>query len=160
LTYLHFFEFVVILYILQVRTSTSSYHISCKELHSCIINYLWDLFVLRCFGVTSTMGDILDPTFTVRLLSITRNQDLSDWVFCSSDQESLCRNLVESGITTMEFARRHCLAYSTMKRYMTKYRKWKTTGVRTQHISDYKQVQSYYYSLSVSSGPSGKCLSL
>jgi hypothetical protein len=130
-----FFEFAVILYILPVRTSTSSCHISCKEIHSCIVNYLWDLFVLRCFGVTSTMGDILDPTFTVRLLSITRNQDLSDWFFCSSDQKSLCRNLFESGITTMEFARRHCLAYSTMKRYMTKYRKWKMTGVDTFHDS-------------------------
>jgi hypothetical protein len=31
---------------------------------------------------------------------------------------------------------------------------------RAQNISDYKQVQAYYYSLSVSSDPSGKCLSL
>ena len=85
--------------------------------------------------MTSTMGDVIDPTLTVRLLSITRNQDLSDWFFCSSDQKSLCRNLIESGITTMEFARRHCLAYSTMKRYMTKYRKWKTTGVDKFHDS-------------------------
>jgi hypothetical protein len=27
------------------------------------------------------MEDVSDPTLAVRLLSITRNQDLSDWVF-------------------------------------------------------------------------------
>jgi hypothetical protein len=59
----------------------------------------------------------------------SRNQDLSDGAFCSSDQKSLRRNLVESGITTREFSTRHCLAYSTMKRYMNKYRTWKSTGV-------------------------------
>jgi transposase len=81
------------------------------------------------------MEDIPDPTLAVRLLSITRNQDLSDWVFCSSDQKSLCRNLVESGITTREFSTRHCQAHSTMKRYMRKYRIWKSTGIDNFHDS-------------------------
>jgi hypothetical protein len=35
----------------------------------------------------------------------------------------------------MDFALRHCLAKSTMKRYMKKYRTWKTTEVDTFHPS-------------------------
>jgi hypothetical protein len=58
------------------------------------------------------MRDVSDPTVHVILLSITRNQDFSEWDFDSSDQKSLCRNLVESGISVMDFALRRCLAKS------------------------------------------------
>lgn len=81
------------------------------------------------------MTDTGDVSLTVRLLSITRNQDLSEWTFLSSDQKSLCKNLVESGLTTLEFAKRHCLSYSTMKRYIRKYNKWRLTGVDDFHDS-------------------------
>ena len=81
------------------------------------------------------MTDTGDVSLTVRLLSITRNQDLSEWTFLSSDQKSLCKNLVESGLTTLEFAKRHCLSYSTMKRYIQKYNKWRLTDVDDFHDS-------------------------
>jgi transposase len=81
------------------------------------------------------MADFVDPTLGVRLLSVTRNQDLSDWSLISSDQKSLCRNLVESGLSVIDFCNRHVLALSTIKRYMKKYRVWKTTGIDTFHDS-------------------------
>jgi hypothetical protein len=81
------------------------------------------------------MADFVDPTGDVRLLSITRNQDLSEWTFCCSDQKSLCKNIVESGLSVMNFCYRHDLAISTTKRYMKKYRMWKTTGTDTFHDS-------------------------
>jgi hypothetical protein len=87
---------VVILVANNCKTNISSHHNT----------YILHIFV----AVTTTMEDGSDPTLAVRFLSITRNQDLSDWAFCSSDQKSLRRNLVESGITTREFSTRHCLA--------------------------------------------------
>jgi hypothetical protein len=68
------------------------------------------------------MADFVDPTLGVRLLSVTRNQDLSDWSLISSDQKSLCRNLVESGLSVIDFCNRHVSAFSTINRFMKKYR--------------------------------------
>ena len=79
------------------------------------------------------MGDFVDPTIGVQTLFLTRFQDLSSWSFCGSDVKSLCKSFNETGLSVFEFANRHSLPYSTMKRYVNKYRMWKTTGVDKIH---------------------------
>jgi hypothetical protein len=95
---------------LVVKTSISSDITSCKRLLTSISNHNKSYFLVIFIAGTSTMRDVSDPTVHVILLSITRNQDLSEWDFDSSDQKSLCRNLIESGISVMDFALRHCSA--------------------------------------------------
>ena len=75
------------------------------------------------------MEDFADPTVNVQTLFLTRYQDLSEWSLCGSDIKSLCKSFIETGLSVSEFSKRHSLPYSTMKRYVQKYREWQTTGV-------------------------------
>ena len=79
------------------------------------------------------MGDFVDPTIDVQSLFLTRFQDLSEWSFCGSDIKSLCKSYTDTGLSVFEFAKRHSIPYSTMKRYVHRYRLWKTTGVDKIH---------------------------
>jgi hypothetical protein len=75
------------------------------------------------------MGDYADPTVNIESLSITRYQDLSTWQLCASDIKSLCKRFLQTGLSVFEFSKRHTIPYSTMKRYVQRYRAWQTTGV-------------------------------
>jgi hypothetical protein len=75
------------------------------------------------------MGDYADPTVDIESLSITRYQDLSTWQLCASDIKSLCKSFLQTSISVFEFSKRHNMPYSTMKRYVQRYRAWQTTGV-------------------------------
>ena len=77
----------------------------------------------------AAMEDFADPTVNVETLSLTRFQDLSSWQLCGSDIKSLCKTFLVTGLSVREFAIRHLIPYSTMKRYVHKYRQWQTTGV-------------------------------
>ena len=69
------------------------------------------------------------------MLKLTRYQDLSDWVLLASDQKELCENILGSGMSAYAWSQRHNRNYQSIKRYMRKYRLWKSTGMDTFHDS-------------------------
>ena len=76
-----------------------------------------------------------DPTLAVQTLKLTRYQDLSEWHLCASEQKELCKNLIDSGLSVNAWSSRHSMNYSSMKRYMRKYRLWQSSGIDTFHNS-------------------------